>query len=161
MQAEFTAAEQALTLPKSYTWPVKAPEAPPQVDNKGVMRDNVYEPGYGQSLAENYWFCAWLSEWVKNRTSDATAAEAAIAQAQTVRTKDMFTRWTDDGGRQYISSVLDAAALGDPTAASFHQRRERYPVTRPALERRSVGIPGGCHHSDCRCGIAVDCCCSS
>ena len=106
-QVEYETAKARLALPPgAVAFPVAIPT--PQEATE-------YEQGYATSLAERYWICAWEKEWLGQRSTDGTRAEAALIQLGKAPDTEFMSQHLDDAGRRFFNDYLTKAGLGDPS----------------------------------------------
>jgi hypothetical protein len=110
MVAEYHEAAQELDWPPGASYPDTLPELEPapDPDGGGELLRTVYEVGFGITVAEHYWFCAWAEEWLDTRSDDAL---------------DMLVSYPDSYSYQFAyeastrasrDEMLTSAQLGDP-----------------------------------------------
>src|SRR5574342_937356 len=68
---EFWVEARTLTLPPGVTWPAQPPLPAPGPGLFGNPPGNGYEVGFGTGMADAVFFCAWMNEWLAQRTLDA------------------------------------------------------------------------------------------
>ena len=114
MEAEFKETTKRLPLPPDAVWPPVV-HLSPEPDGSGVMRDHVYEPGYGKQDAEWVWFCLWQREWLAQRGKDSVRGSAALDMMMRFKETDNYIVGHDDDSKQVIDELLAGAAVGDPS----------------------------------------------
>lgn len=119
MSDEYWAAWDDLKLPDGVE-PVGSGTWDPEPGLDGELVGHVFEPGYGLTMAQYEWTCAWMGEWLATYNDDAARAESAMAELDTAPGFELFTTYSDAGTRQALVEQLSAAALGDPGPMSRH-----------------------------------------
>jgi hypothetical protein len=114
MEEEYWGETKGLTLPENAAWPAVRHQSPAP-DHQGILRDHVYEVGYGAALAQDAWFCIWQKEWLARRGNDAEREGEALRSL--LRFKDManYRERSDQSLRALIDNLLEKASLGDPS----------------------------------------------
>lgn len=100
---EFRAETERMRLPPDASWP-----ADPFTDT-----DDVYQVGLGRTMADDFWRCAWMVEWLDQRTASPERAAEALGQLRTLPDTHFYQRW-DDAGRDFYAREMRAADAGDP-----------------------------------------------
>jgi hypothetical protein len=119
MVAEWRAATDRLTLPPGVRWPAP-PVLPPAPDADGVMRDHVYEVGWGTVSAESRWFCLWAAEWLAQRAVDQVRARTALASLRGYRATYSYRENPDRSTPRHYDQMLTQAGQGDDTLVRRH-----------------------------------------
>lgn len=119
MSEEYWAAWDELKLPDGVE-PVGSGTWDPEPGLDGELVGHVFEPGFGITMAQYEWACAWMGEWLASYNDDAARAESALAELDTAPGLELFTTYSDAGTRRALEEQLSAAALGDPGPMSRH-----------------------------------------
>jgi hypothetical protein len=106
MNRERAAEIQALSWPSNQPMP----SFPGLPSSQGATE---FQKGFGQTEADQAWFCAWSKEWLDTRSSHKSQADAALAQLTGIVNLEIWP--TLGGGQQSMQDALDRARLGDPT----------------------------------------------
>ena len=105
---EFRAEQTALTLAPGHHWPADpTPESGAADGHK-----DVYQPGYGTTRADQFWFCTWERQLVDPATSD-TDRHTALQTMMTVRNTYFYKNSLEPQDKAFFDGILDAAGLGD------------------------------------------------
>jgi hypothetical protein len=118
MVAEYWSTTKKYPLPSGAKW-IGAKDLPAAPGEKGVMRGNSYEQGYGTVLAEDEWFCTWAREWITARGETAARENKALKTMLKYPDTDSWQA-TDEPTRELMKGYLSKAELGDPSGISFH-----------------------------------------
>lgn len=113
MVQEYLTAAQELSWPVGFTYPTTVPEVAPEPNPEGELVGTVYESGYGVTIAEHYWWCAWSAEWLSTKDSDPAAAEAALSNLRRVQETYLYRKALDAHGREVFDDMVEKAGLGD------------------------------------------------
>lgn len=106
IQKEFKETVNKLNWPEGY----KAPE---KLDDDA---NTVYQEGYGDTLASNYWECAWQEEWLKNYKTNPQKAQMAIEELEkALNMRYLSKECCDDATRKFFKDRLDKAKANDPS----------------------------------------------
>jgi hypothetical protein len=104
--------QERATEIQALSWPSNEPM--PSFDGlPSSQHETMFQKGFGQTEADQAWFCAWSKSWLDTRTSDKRGADAALAQLDGIKSLEIWP--TLGGGQQSMSDDLDRAKLGDPT----------------------------------------------
>lgn len=106
IQKEFKETVNKLNWPEGY----KAPE---KLDDDA---NAVYQEGFGDTLASNYWECAWQEEWLKNYKTNPQKAQKAIEELEKALSMRYLSKeCCDDATRKFFKDRLDKAKANDPS----------------------------------------------
>lgn len=87
------------------------PDEPPR-----PTEPTVYQRGNGIVWADNFWRCAWMSEWLKSRDDDPARAAVAMGWLERFPETEFMRKYTDPpGDPNWMDKVIDPAKLGDLT----------------------------------------------
>ncbi|MCU1417152.1 MAG: hypothetical protein JWP32_1326 [Schumannella sp.] len=80
--------------------------------------DEHYEKGYGESYAAMFWRCEWIGEYLDAFDSDDESRQVtALDELEKWRTIPWVSAHVvDDPEDPYVTTSIDPARLGDPTA---------------------------------------------
>lgn len=111
---EFEQRAKKLKLPSGMSWPAKPPvfETLPGPDGNPELV--AYEAGVGVSLAEGYWFCSWVLEWLRTRSTQHERAQAALAVLRSFKNTFDYQKAMDKTTKDYIDGLVEKAGLDDP-----------------------------------------------
>ncbi|KJS52809.1 hypothetical protein [Streptomyces rubellomurinus] len=105
---EFTAEEKNLALAPGHSWPADPTPKSVADDGHGI----VYQPGYGTTRADLFWFCTWERRFVDPGTSDADR-QATLNTMLTVRSTYFYKNSLEPADKKFFDGILDSAGLGD------------------------------------------------
>jgi hypothetical protein len=108
MQAEYRAAINKLKFPPGYQ--------PKATDPAAAQNDGVFVAGAGAVDAGNAWFCAWVFEWDKYRSSDPVRASGALDTLAGSYPNGPFWQSLARADGSGLKDEIDQAHLGDPRA---------------------------------------------
>lgn len=105
---EYRAEQASLTLAPGHSWP--ADPTPKSVADDG--RKIVFQPGYGTTRADLFWFCTWEHQFVDPANSDAEHY-SALQTMLTVHGTYFYKNSLAPADKAFFDGILDAAGLGD------------------------------------------------
>ena len=117
-----------LALPPGIAWP-KAED---------VIVVNTAQPNYGKMIAETYWYCAWVTDWLADRPGSSERARAYL-NIRAVRTMPLYRQYYNPQAQTVDDWEIAAAGRGDRKPLEHEIQLNCGPVVRvapPATARR-------------------------
>lgn len=99
---EYEVRTRSLRLPAGLVWPPS---------NKAIGGEGLFQQGFGITVAESYWLCAWESAWLA--AGDAREASAALAQMYSVKSTQLYRVAYDRNTKRLTDRLLAAASVSD------------------------------------------------
>lgn len=109
INAEYKESLKKLELP---------PGSKPPADLVEEDKSAVFQVGWGDTQASNYYECAWQKEWLEAHGKDAKREKVALEHLEKIPEMPFVKdkQRADDSVRNYVNDYLEKARLGDPSA---------------------------------------------
>lgn len=104
---EYKAEAKNLTLAPNWTWPVDPTPTKTGPDGHPM----VYQPGYGITAADHYWYCSWETYYVSLPPGSAKS-KSVYGKLESVRNTEYYKDALAPQDQAYFNQILNQAGSG-------------------------------------------------